>query len=63
MGRIIVDAGKRGEGQYGSCVHIVVPSNAGTVPSGSLAQLVEQRTLNPLVRGSSPRRPTIFRES
>src|SRR4030095_3946501 len=28
--------------------------------SGSLAQLVEQRTLNPLVRGSSPRRPTNF---
>ncbi len=25
---------------------------------GSLAQLVEQRTLNPLVRGSSPRWPT-----
>ena len=27
--------------------------------TGSLAQLVEQRTLNPLVRGSSPRGPTI----
>ena len=26
--------------------------------SGSLAQLAEQRTLNPWVRGSSPRRPT-----
>ena len=26
---------------------------------GSLAQLVEQRTLNPLVEGSNPSRPTI----
>ena len=27
---------------------------------GSLAQLVEQRTLNPLVEGSIPSRPTIL---
>src|SRR5207249_11314355 len=27
---------------------------------GSLAQLVEQRTFNPLVGGSNPPRPTIF---
>ena len=30
--------------------------------SGWLAQLVEQRTLNPLVRGSSPRPPTNLSE-
>ena len=28
------------------------------LPVGSLAQLVEQRTFNPLVAGSSPARPT-----
>ena len=31
---------------------------AGPVADGSLAQLVEQRTLNPLVVGSNPTRPT-----
>jgi hypothetical protein len=30
---------------------------------GSLAQLVEQRTLNPRVAGSIPARPTIFKNS
>ena len=30
-------------------------------PKGSLAQSVEQLTFNQLVRGSSPRRPTIFK--
>ncbi len=33
-------------------------STIRVLPNGSLAQLVEQRTLNPLVRGSSPRGPT-----
>ena len=34
-------------------------SNIGAVKqSGSLAQLVEQRTFNPLVAGSNPARPT-----
>ena len=38
----------------------LTPMNAGSKICivGSLAQLVEQRTLNPLVRGSSPRWPT-----
>lgn len=31
---------------------------ASILRSGSLAQLVEQRTFNPLVVGSSPARPT-----
>ena len=56
-----VDAGARREGQYAPRAHDGdAPSAAGAVPSGSLAQLVEQRTLNPLVRGSSPRWPTKF---
>ena len=33
-------------------------TRAHGVLSGSLAQLVEQRTLNPLVVGSNPTRPT-----
>ncbi len=35
--------------------------NSAIMPAswrGSLAQLVEQRTLNPLVEGSNPSRPT-----
>ena len=32
-----------------------------TIPQGPLAQLVEQLTLNQLVVGSSPTRPTTFR--
>ena len=31
--------------------------------AGSLAQLVEQRTLNPLVAGSIPSRPTMFTDN
>ena len=36
-------------------VHVVCDSSAA---NGSLAQLVEQRTFNPLVVGSNPARPT-----
>ena len=47
---------------------LVMPVVAGSSPVfhpiflkvGPLAQLVEQETLNLLVRGSSPRGPTIF---
>ena len=35
-------------------------SNKMRASSGSLAQLVEQRTLNPFVAGSIPARPTRF---
>ncbi len=35
------------------------PSRPGILRVGSLAQLAEQRALNPQVRGSSPRRPTL----
>src|SRR6516225_5740771 len=31
-------------------------------PRGPLAQLVEQRTFNPLVAGSNPARPTVLRD-
>ena len=48
---------------------IVIPAVAGSSPvvhpifiSGPLAQLVEQETLNLLVVGSIPTRPTIFQE-
>src|SRR5690606_27302660 len=47
---------------------IVIPAVAGSSPvvhpifcNGPLAQLVEQLTLNQLVVGSNPTRPTIFR--
>ena len=47
---------------------IVIPAVAGSNPvvhpifmNGPLAQLVEQLTLNQLVVGSTPTRPTIFR--
>ncbi len=33
---------------------------AGVKHRGTLAQLVEQRTFNPLVAGSNPARPTIY---
>ena len=36
------------------------PPLISCILSGSLAQLVEQRTLNPLVAGSNPSRPTIM---
>jgi hypothetical protein len=35
-------------------VHVEAPFN------GTIAQSVEQRTFNPLVRGSNPRGPTIY---
>ena len=47
---------------------IVIPAVAGSSPvvhpifNGPLAQLVEQLTLNQLVVGSNPTRPTIFRD-
>ena len=36
------------------------PPLISCILSGSLAQLVEQRTLNPLVAGSNPSRPTML---
>ena len=40
---------------FGEC-----PNCSGKADCGRLAQLVEQWTLNPFVRGSSPRSPTIL---
>ncbi len=43
---------------YSSFPQLIASICAHLVRSGSLAQLVEQRTFNPLVVGSSPARPT-----
>ena len=50
--------GGRPNGARRPCGRQAPPGRATKPPVGSIAQSVELRTFNPLVRGSSPRRPT-----
>ena len=47
-------------GQYDSSLPRGNPATSATALTGSLAQLVEHRTFNPMVEGSNPSRPTKF---